>query len=224
MDWPHDLSLLPLEDLFRIFLGPVSEEFGGEEYARAYYNDIGYALGDRGKAGRAFLLEHREHVETDEARLGAVFLGISLAPANPTIHRLLRPYLHDVRALVVMDALEALRHQKDHEIHDEVLALLNHPSQFVRGAVLRYLQDLYPKEAIPYAVAALHDPDYIVRESAIDVLDELPAVEALPLIRPFLDDPHHDVRQAAETAIQHLEYILVHPEDVEIADKDDEDQ
>jgi HEAT repeat protein len=103
----------------------------------------------------------------------------------------------------VLDAIEAVATHKDRRARKGVLALREHPSGWVRGDVLRYLQRCYPTEAVPAALAALTDPHYVVRESAIDVLDELDiAATYQQRIRLLLGDPHPHVRQAAQWALE----------------------
>jgi HEAT repeat protein len=109
-----------------------------------------------------------------------------------------------------MDAIDGLEYLGDREAHDQVVALRDHVSPYVRGAVLRYLSRLFLDEARPYLRAALHDPHFVVRESAIDEIDELDVIEMLDDIRPFLNDSHPDVRQAARTAIENFKWM--HPE------------
>lgn len=97
-----------------------------------------------------------------------------------------------------MEAINGLEIQEHHDTHDAVLALRDHSSPYVRGAVLRYMSQLFLNEAVPMLYAALHDPHYILRESAVDALDDHEVVGALPAVRPLLRDPHPHVRQAAQ--------------------------
>jgi HEAT repeat protein len=110
-----------------------------------------------------------------------------------------------------------LKHLEASEAHDRVLTHLPHASQYVVGAVLRYISKLFRDEALPILLEALHDERYIVRECAIDELDELdpPAfnAEVASHIRPLLDDPHPDVRSAAEWYLAHLDGELGPDED-----------
>lgn len=204
MTFYAELDNLTLDELIERFRGPPID---GEEYGAIFYEEVTILIREHGDGGLAFLLGECERVGDDEDRLRGVLVALSWPPPDPQIRAFLRPYLRNERPLVVMEAVEGLRWQQDSGARDPILALRNHASPYVQGSVLRYLQNLYPEEAVPLALAALHAPHYVVRESAIDVLDELGAVEALAAIRPFLADSHPDVRQAAETAVQDLEEL-----------------
>lgn len=202
-----ELNDLNLMELIGRFHGPPPD---GEEYAATYYDAIATQIRAQGEPGIAFLLAERERAEADEARLRGVLLGLSLpppVPSHPQIRDILRSYLKDRRPLVEMEAIDGLWSQGDTDIRDSIAALSNHSSPYVRGSVLRYLQHLYPSEAVSMALATLKDPSHIVRDCAINALDELGEVDALPAIRPLLSDPHPSVRQAAETAIRYLEEL-----------------
>ena len=97
-----------------------------------------------------------------------------------------------------MAAIDGLAHLEATEAHDRVLAYLAHPSQYVVGAVLRYMSQLFRDEAMPILLDALRDERYIVRECAVDELDELDhrfRRRGCALIRALVNDPHPDVRQ-----------------------------
>ena len=156
-----------------------------------------------------FLLEEREQVRDDEIRLGAVLGGLWLLPPHhPLGTQTYLFYLDHSNELIVIEAIDGLAHLEATEAHDRVLAHLAHPSQYVVGAVLRYMSRLFRDEALSILLEALRDERYIVRECAVDELDELdpPAFDAevASHIRPLLDDSHPDVRSAARWYFAHM--------------------
>jgi hypothetical protein len=194
-------------ELDNITLDELIERFRAAQpdpvYAAGWFTEIGFQIGKHGEQGIAFLLEERPHVESDEDRLRGVLLGLSCERIHYShVRPIFYAYLSDPRDMIVLDAIEGLGFSRDKRALSAVVALRAHPSGFVRGAVLRYFQHCYPKDAVPAALAALDDPAPVVRSSAIDVLDELlVAVLYLDRIRPFLKDPDKNVRGAAAWAI-----------------------
>jgi HEAT repeat protein len=85
-----------------------------------------------------------------------------------------------------------------------IVALAEHPSEYVRGAVLRFLRKLAPEEAWPFLERAASDPHFIVRENAADEMGQLGDSRARPHLERLAADPHPHVRQAAETALELL--------------------
>ena len=146
-------------------------------------------------------------IKGDTDRLRAILNALAIVPRHehPELPAVYASYLRDSRGLVVMEAVDGLRLRQVRDAHEEVAALRRHRSPYVRGAVIRYLQDFFPDEAIPLALASLQDRHFIVRESAVDALDALDAVGALDAMRLLLNDPHPHVREAAQWAIEHLE-------------------
>lgn len=201
MTFYPELDHLTLQELIAHFQGLPLED---EEYADAYYQEVANLIGTQGEVGIAFLW--REIEKADTAKLRAILFALTEAQLDdPNFRDLLHSYLQDERPMIVMEAVDSLRMLDEKEVVDRVLALLEHPSPFVRGSVLRYMRGLYPNKALPLLIEALRDPDYIVRENAADELGELYEVEAIPYLRPLLTDSEADVRQAAQTAIAMLE-------------------
>jgi HEAT repeats/HEAT repeat len=157
-------------------------------------------------------LEELERVRDDETRLRAVLGSLwFLPPHHPIGTQIHLLYLNHANEFIVMEAIDGLEHLGVTEAHDRVLARLAHPSQYVVGAVLRYMSKLFSEEAIPILLEALRDERYIVRECAVDELDEMDipaAADAAPYVRPLLDDPHPDVRSAARWCFAHLAGLL----------------
>lgn len=201
MSFYPELDHLTLQELIAHFQGSPLE---GEEYADVYYQEVANLIGAQGEVGVAFL--QGEIKKADTARLRAILFALTEARLdNPEFRDLLRSYLQDERPMVVMEAVDSLRMLGDKDSFEQVLALVQHPSPYVRGSVLRYMRCLYPNKALPVLIEALKDPDYIVRENAAEELGELYEVEAIPYLRPLLADSHVDVREAAHTAITMLE-------------------
>jgi hypothetical protein len=187
-----------------------SEVAADPELAATYYMDVGFALGDLGSPGVSWLLGEASRVEGDERRLRGVLAGLArrempreLAHAARAVFR---QHLSDTRPLIMMVAVDGLGMLQDVEAMNAVLALRGNPSEWVRGAVLTYMQSCAPARAVPMALDALADAHFIVRETAIDTLDELGvAGQYLDRIRPLLDDEHPHVRSAAEWSIEAAE-------------------
>jgi hypothetical protein len=117
-----------------------------------------------GENGTTLLLEELERVREDETRLRAVLGSLwFLPPHDPVAMRIIRFYLDHANDFIVMEAIDGLAHLEVTEAHDRVLAHLAHPSQYVVGAVLRYLRQLFPEEAKPVLYKALRDSRHIVR-------------------------------------------------------------
>jgi hypothetical protein len=207
MSFMPELDNLSLDELVARFRGPAT---GHEDEEQVYYDEIAYRMPERhGENGTAFLLEELDRVRDDEIRLVAVLGGLRfLPPHHPRGTRIYLFYLDHSNDLIVMEAIDGLAHLEASEAHDRVLEHLTHPSQYVVGAVLRYMSRLFRDEAMPILLAALRDERYIVRECAVDELDELdpPAFDAdvASQTRPLLDDPHPDVRWAARWYFAHL--------------------
>jgi HEAT repeat protein len=201
MSFYPELDHLTLQKLIACFHGSPLE---GEEYADVYYQEVANLIRAKGEAGIAFL--QGEIKKADAARLQAILFALTEAQLdNPEFRDLVRSYLQDERPMIVMEAVDSLRMLGDKDSVEQVLALLQHPSPYVRGSVLRYMRCLYPNKALPVLIEALKDPDYIVRENAADELGELYEIEAIPYLRPLLTDSEADVREAAQTAIAMLE-------------------
>jgi len=173
------------------------------------YDEIAYRMSEQyGENGTTLLLEELERVREDETRLRAVLGSLwFLPPHDPVGMRIILFYLDHANDFFVMEAIDGLAHLEVTEAHDRVLAHLAHPSQYVVGAVLRYLRQLFPGEAKPVMYTALRDSRYIVHECAVDEWDVLGDTEAASLIRPLVNDSHPDVRSAARWYFESLAYM-----------------
>ena len=203
MSFYPELDRLNLEELVQHFRMPPSE---GEDYAIAYYQEVAHLIRQKGEAGITFLQQEINRANT--AQLQAILFALTETRLNDlALRNLLFSYLKDDRAIIVMEAIDALSRQGEKDAIYSVLALREHPSPYVRSSVLRFMRRLYPDRAFPLLIKALKDPDFIVRENAADELGELDVVEAISDLHPLIEDPHPDVRQAAQTAIEILESL-----------------
>jgi HEAT repeat protein len=139
----------------------------------------------------------------NEIRTRAILFALSTSQQDrKAMVKIFSSYLDDKRPLVVSEAIDGLIQVKDQSHKQQVLSLLKHPSEYVRGAVLRYVRcRLDDNTAFKILVAALADPHYIVRENAIDELAELGKPEAISYFKELLADSHPHVRLAAKTAL-----------------------
>lgn len=184
------------------------EGFDPIEQASLYYNEVAYRIVEKGQQGAEFLFNELKTLnKTDVDRLQAIIYFLP-KPEHPIPSVILLAYLKDTNPIMVTRAIEGLAFQGQKDAIKEVLALRTNPDQYIRGAVLSFMEKLYPEQAIPMAIEALQDSDEVVRSVAIDVLDDLEAVETLEYIRPFLNDTAPHVREAAEWAVNHFEEVL----------------
>lgn len=203
-----ELSRLSPEELQHAFTDSSRVEAHGEE-GELWLQEVGIQIADAGDEGIQFLLSGIPRAA--ECRLRAILLGLSSikvklsARCRDEILSVGRDLLDDVRPLVVMDAIDLLRCLDDTSACEKVLEHRNHASAYVVGGVLRYMAQLFPKEAVPLLEKALTSEEPIVRQNAIDELDELNCVQALPTIKRLLRDKDQYVRQAAGTAVKNLE-------------------
>lgn len=190
-----DLSLPELIQRFR-------EAPSDAEDAALSLGELTIRIQGYGEPGLSFLLDERAAIEQDEARLRAVLLGLTHERRDDaTVRSLLLGYLDDARPLIVMDVIDGLRYELVYEAREQVIALAQHPSPYVRGVAVHYMAGLFPDEATELLLIALSDEHFIVRESAIDAIDDEGLVELLPAVRPLLDDAHPHVRGAAQWAL-----------------------
>lgn len=151
--------------------------------------------------------EHRQALEAilsdlSSKRLRAGICGLGIASSIES-ESVIKNFLHHDEALVVAAAIDGLRHIGSKE-WQAVSSQLQHPSAYVRGAVLRYAKELLGKDALPLLMSGLSDEDPIVRENAIDELDGLISADDAHLIAPYLADPAAHVRQAAQALLDSI--------------------
>jgi hypothetical protein len=185
------------------------------EYADSELCEVAYRIRLHGKPGKDFIWQELQ--KPDNPKLGGLIFGITcpthfregIIPLTldeqAQLHDILFVTLKDKRPMIVAEAIDGLTFLNITDAFDQILRRQFDESPLVRGAVLRYMSRLFPKQAIPLLLDALNDPHFIVRENAVDELDDLDAKTALPELRKLLNDDHPDVRQAAATAIRNLE-------------------
>jgi len=204
-----ELDRQSVDEWMRGFVDPRQVKAMPAEERALWLQEVATCIGGAGTKGITYLLSCISGA--DALRLRAIFLGVSFpnnrlsARKRDEIRVRLTPFLDDARALVVADAIDALRRLECREVLEQIRSLRNHRSPFVVGSVLRFLAWCAPDQAVPILEQALESSKYIVRQNAVDELDDLECVSALPRIRRLLDDPHKHVRQAALTAVRNLE-------------------
>ncbi len=164
MSFMPELDNLSLDELIARFRGPA---IGHEGYEDSYYSEVAHQIWfQHDEPGKAFLLDELECVREDETRLRAVLGSLwFLPPHDPLGTRINLFYLDHANDSIVMEAIDGLAHLEATEAHDRVLAHLAHPSQYVVGAVLRYMSRLFRDEAMPILLEALRDERYVVRSA-----------------------------------------------------------
>ena len=194
----YNFDKIQSDELINLFNG---NEFEDDE---AYLHDIACKISGSGAGGISFLLGIL-HTGDDVRRRAAIF-GISGSKMNrKEIITAISSCLYDNHPLTVSEAIDGLITINDFSGWEEIKSLTNHPSEYVRGAVLRYARHaLDKKESFGFLVNGLKDSHPIVIENAIDELADLEKPEAIPYIEKFLEHPDSDVRLAAETAIKDL--------------------
>jgi HEAT repeat protein len=201
----HEFDDLDLKQLIALF---QKKPLYGEDDPYFYYTEIASLIEEQGEEGLSFLRQELTKVEEakDAAKLvGILFALVKARPDGIALRDRLLDYLRDSRWRVVLEAIEGLGRLGEKDAIDQVLPLLEHPSPYVQGSVLRFMGRLHSERARPLLIEALKHPHFIVRESAVDELSDLEDAAAIPDLRPLLKDPHPDVRQAAETTIGYLE-------------------
>lgn len=214
-----ELDELSLEDLIQRFRAPAAEPDDA-----LYYGELAVRIQAFGEPGLEFLVAERPAIEHDEDRLRALILGLTYERRDdPTVSGLLLAYVEDSRPLVVMDAIDALRYWRVQDAWEQVNALAQHPSPYVRGGVARYMAGLFPNETETreLLLASLRDESFIVRESAVDAIDDEDIADLLPDVRPLLEDPHPHVRGAARWALMDDDERTSYVDDHENQEADD---
>lgn len=196
---------LNLEELIARFQKPLLEE---EDEEFLYYSELALLIEKQGEGGIAFLLAQLQKVDTPKL-VGILFALTETSPKDIQLNNLLVTYLHDSRPMVIAEAINGLSRLGEKDNIDQVLALREHPSPYVRGSVLRFMAHLDRERALPLLLQGLKDPHFIVRENAADELGELEAVGSIPELYQLLVDSHPHVRQAAQTAIEMLEGRII---------------
>ena len=202
-----DIAGQPLERLEQLFVSDAACRDHVDE-KDLWLQEIAAQIARNGNEGLIFLL--RTIGNSNPSRARAVLLAFSfLDPVvakerSAELKEALLACLTSDEPLLVAQAIDALN-DLGMEVRDEVNALVNHPSPYVVGSVLRFMSRRSPGEAKPILLRSLGSKDPIIRQNAIDELDALECKEALEPIRSLVNDGDKNVRQAAQTAIKHLE-------------------
>ncbi|HBB35862.1 MAG TPA: hypothetical protein DDZ80_02820 [Cyanobacteria bacterium UBA8803] len=203
MSFYPEFDNLTLEELIDQFQKPLLEQ---EDELPLYRSELALLIAKQGEKGIVFLLDQIKKADSD--RLAGILFALTETPAKYLrLSELLLTYLQDSRPMVISSAIDGLSRLGEKDTLDQVLALREHPSPYVRGSVLRFMARLHPDRALPLLLKALKDPHFIVRENAADELGDLDAVAAIPELHELLVDSHPYVRQAAQTAIEILELV-----------------
>jgi HEAT repeat protein len=152
--------------------------------------------------GREFLRSALD--QSDGPRFAATLLAYAETFAlDDALRQRVRGLLRDVEPRVRLSALEAMRHDGDWCLTDEVeLMLEDDPDGVVRAACLRYLAAVRPGDVMKLLSRWSADPDPLVRCKVVDLLGERREADALPLLHVLLTDADPDVRKAAEHELE----------------------
>jgi hypothetical protein len=196
------------EKLQHWFLDPSKANKVPKEDRPLWLEEISARIAKTGTKGVDFLLNHVNG--QDEARTRAILIALSLRKnfsdrMRTRICDCVQTFLLDSRPLVVAEAIDTLRLLQCETSLGPIVWLINHPSPYVVGSVLRFLASHLRDKAAPILEFALKSGEPIVRQNAIDELDDLSYTPALPKIRELLTDPDANVRLAALTAVKNLE-------------------
>jgi HEAT repeat protein len=195
-----ELDNLGVDELIALF---DTAPLDGEEGAVAFYQEVADKLGTAGPNGVEQLWRATQKW-TDVPRQRALILALS-CHAEPTeeLRGWIRERLDDDPD-VAAEAIDALARIGDDEVRERVVKMYEHPSEYVRGAVVRYVCRRAPDEAWPLVERAAADPHFIVRENAADELAGLGDGRARPILERLAKDANSDVRQAAQSALDEL--------------------
>ncbi|KAB2860765.1 MAG: HEAT repeat domain-containing protein [Anaerolineae bacterium] len=204
------LNQMTLPELMAHFRAEHLDEEGDEDWWQ--YEDTALLIRKLGsKAGIDFLLEMFNSTQSI-ARKRAILLAVTFRPDldTPEIFDLLVKSLDAEEHVIIMDAIDGLRHLKKFDLLDRVMAFRNHPSPYVRGGVFRYISGLFPVQAIPILIEGIRDPHPIPRGVAADMmseleLDEIELHQFLPYLQSLRNDEDDDVRETARISMAIIE-------------------
>ncbi|MFT0214051.1 HEAT repeat domain-containing protein [Pseudomonas sp. F1_0610] len=109
-------------------------------------------------------------------------------------------------AAAAIGALSSLKFKKWSKLEPHI----NHPSPYVRAAVLRFYRNLCGVNSKKLIIKSLSDTHPEVREVAIDELLEIATSDDIPLMVAFLNDSDMYVNHAAQLM---LEFVATWPLD-----------
>ncbi len=160
-----------------------------------FYQQVAMLMRERNADRAAAFLESRASSPgADPDRLIGALLGLSHRGLSDHAYRpLFVKNLSHAHPMVVQEAIDSLGLIQAAGEADAVAALADHPSPYVRGAVLRYWMWVFGPGARPRLLAGFDDPDPIVRFWALDALDDLGEQEDDPVIERSAHDLDPDV-------------------------------
>lgn len=175
------------EELMALFFCDIS---GDDDF----YDVLAYSLA---QANSKLLVAMLDGLSPKRLRAALFGLGI-VGESESSRHIFL--YLSHEEPLVVAAAIDALRRIGSVNWSD-VARNLQHPSPYVRGAVLRFARARLGSHSLEILREALNDPSPIVRQNSLDELEGLVTVDDLAWITSFLHDPSVEVQAAAASLI-----------------------
>jgi len=174
----------------------------GADSAATYYTEIAEQLGVLGEL--TFLWDRVGG--GDEPHLRALVFALSRHEKDSArVRRWLVGLLAERRGAVLADVIDGLARVHEREVDDNVLRHGQDPSEYVRGAVLRYARNAVPERAFALLSAAAADPHFIVRENVADELAALRDPRGRAVLEGLKTDAHPHVRQAATSALAELD-------------------
>lgn len=205
-----ELHKMTLPKLIAYYHAEHLNEEGKEDWY--FYHDIAMTITNYGIEGfRSLAEEYKTSRSLTRKDASLTALWSSNIPETPEFLDLFLDALGSSEAELITIAIHYLRQTRHSEYLDRVLIFRAHPDGWVRGAVINFIGELFPRASIPMLIEAISDPHFVPREIAVDVMDEMEMEDEekrqlfLPYFQVLLNDEHPDVRQAAETAIANLE-------------------
>lgn len=198
---------LSFDELAVLFDGPPIGDFA--EASQLFYEEVAMLLRERdADLAVTFLVSRATGTDTEPDRLAGALFGLSWrGPSDSACRPLLVENLSHTDDMVVQEAIDGLAHIEAVQDDQRVAVLADHVSPYVRGAVLRYWQQMFGPAARPRLLAGLEDPDPVVRFWALDTLDNLCEQEENPVIERLALDHDPDVaghaRAIAEIRREH---------------------
>ncbi len=155
-----DLDERTFEELTKAFdeEGTIADS----EEVELRLQEIAARLAQTGEKGLSFLLDRLSSKYDNRVR--AALLGLSLTsqtargPRREELRRICLSYLNSNNPMLVADTVDCLCHHQFSDLMPLITPLLQHPSPYVVGSVLRYLRRIDPTSAVPVLISALNSP------------------------------------------------------------------
>ncbi|MGB3545854.1 MAG: HEAT repeat domain-containing protein [Saprospiraceae bacterium] len=194
-----EVDLILLQSSFLSLWHSVYDIHFAEEYAEAIVS--------KGIKGINFLINHSPVSNIVQLR-GTIF---ALGNQNEVdVSDFLYKYLYDSNPLLISETIDALSKLNNTDKTNVIKSYLqNHPNEYVKGSVLRYLYKIGDKDIFNILSTSLFNTNAIVRENAADLLDELGEDKAIPILLQALKlENNSDAKQAIKTALQNIIYLM----------------